>query len=983
LKGRINQDRIEIALPLANADRQDDMKGDFSRIRLNSAKQYTAVLKQQGRVDLDSDANEQCAIDEKLRETTSADIIGPCGGPAKGAGFGISVEGEEIWISAGRYYVEGILVEIPTRVHYDRQPYLIDPTHRAKELLESLDQAGKGSYLQFELEVWQRMATALDDPCLLEPALNQADTTTRLETIWRVVGTLEPSRIAVNLEHTGEMGAGTSGGGSGCGCQPIPAAGYQGVENQLYRVEIHQGGDLSSATFKWSRENGSVVTRVTEVNGDTVTVSSLGPDANLGYQAGQWVELSDDTNQFGPTPNQPGTLYEIASVDQANLQVTMKTPVTGVHKHRNARMRRWDQSGASATASGIPVSNTPIALENGIEVDFSRGQFQPGDYWTIPARTAKGNIEWPPCGGDGRHFQSSSFMKIYETPLACAALTVLGGDDLIERKIVVTDQRSFFTPLSATAIHVTGISWKNADLQRLDAFLYKGLDVTLDAAPTSILDAGVFRVSLEIAGLGYFRQEVDESATSKIAVSKSPLNFNAGGLETSGRTPRSFRVGAALRQEYVLDGVVDLNGPKIEGWIVNWNIPGSADRKGLAYALNSLLVTAYESTVNDDGQSNRIPAARVRVQLYGHAIFAEATRGCGAVKTIYLDGQSFGESGLLSDGSAAVVLETPSGYGARASDFESWFYLAPAPAVESVDFNPSTLTLGVGAASSATDPSTGTSKGTVTLTTPALSAVTILLTTSSQTGVTLTFSSTSITIAAGESSQTFTANVAATTEAPNGQVTFTVTATPELETTDLSRIFSAYGELYVTIDNPVAVATTSLPAGTEGKSYSTTLAATGGTPSYSWELASGSAALPEGLTLNSEGVISGTPRGSGESTITVQVTDSGSPASKDTKQLTLQVYAELKITTASLPTGNDGIPYTPFQLDASGGKTPYKWKLSAGNLPYSLAVSSVGILAGTPGEAIETTVTIEVTDSASPVNTATKNYVIEIYPTLK
>ena len=41
------------------------------------------------------------------------------------------------------------------------------------------------------------------------------------------------------------MSASTSGPSADCGCEPVPAAGYQGVENQLYRVEIHQGGDES------------------------------------------------------------------------------------------------------------------------------------------------------------------------------------------------------------------------------------------------------------------------------------------------------------------------------------------------------------------------------------------------------------------------------------------------------------------------------------------------------------------------------------------------------------------------------------------------------------------------------------------------------------------------------------------------------------------------------------------------------------------
>src|SRR5260370_38851747 len=103
------------------------------------------------------------------------------------------------------------------------------------------------------------------------------------------------------------MGASLAQAGSDCGCQPIAAAGYQGLENQLYRVEIHTGGDMTTATFKWSRENGSVGAAVTNVSAGSpvITVSPLGPDANLGFRTGQWVELSDDTYQFCDKPNQP------------------------------------------------------------------------------------------------------------------------------------------------------------------------------------------------------------------------------------------------------------------------------------------------------------------------------------------------------------------------------------------------------------------------------------------------------------------------------------------------------------------------------------------------------------------------------------------------------------------------------------------------------------------------------------------------------
>ena len=75
------------------------MKGDFSRIRFNPTKQYAAVLKQQGRVDLDSDANEQRAIDLTQRGTTNSDVIGQYGGPAgPNGGFQITLSGNSISI---------------------------------------------------------------------------------------------------------------------------------------------------------------------------------------------------------------------------------------------------------------------------------------------------------------------------------------------------------------------------------------------------------------------------------------------------------------------------------------------------------------------------------------------------------------------------------------------------------------------------------------------------------------------------------------------------------------------------------------------------------------------------------------------------------------------------------------------------------------------------------------------------------------------
>src|SRR5439155_16826848 len=102
-----------------------------------------------------------------------------------------------------------------------------------------------------------------------------------------------------------------------------------------------------------------------------------------------------------------------------------------------------------------------------------------------------------------------------------------------------------------------------------------------------------------------------------------------------------------------------------------------------------------------------------------------------------------------------------------------------------------------------------------------------------------------------------------------GSSNFTIQVTDSSSQT-VSKSFS------IAIDPPPLSITTvpPLPAATVGTSYSQTLAATGGTPPYSWSVASG--ALPAGLTFSVAGVISGTPAAASACSFTVQVTDSGS-----------------------------------------------------------------------------------------------------------
>jgi len=641
------------------------MRGDFSLLRFDPEKNYTAVLDQQGRVALDADANEQCFINNYLRRSEIVDVVGEFGGPVGDAGFQITVVDNEILIGPGRYYVDGLLCENPTSLSYDQQPYLIESAYSGAELLTELASTQGAVVLQVYLEVWQRLVTDLDDPCLREPALGRADTTARLQTVWRVVAELakatqtqDPteSRIPVTASccqdmyttttqsSTGTMSATTGGPSDDCGCQPVAPAGYQGIENQLYRVEIHTPGDETTATFKWSRENGCVVSAITGLSGATVLVDTLGPDANLGFQSSQWVEISDDTYLFGDEPNQPGTLYQIQSIRPADVSVTVVNPVTGIDTGRNARMRRWDQSGPSAGAAGIPLAaGSWHQLENGIQIQFGAGSYNSGDYWTIPARTASGQIDWPPCGSDGNAFQPPCSTRIYRAPLACVHPTIVEGRPTGSNSVSWDDCRRIFPPLTGLtaptipkAIHVEKTSWLNDSTMAIDQFVAKGLLVVLDQTPVSPITGANFIVTIELA--------------TGLSATESP---GAQGV-TEYFTLRPAT--AALRSIAIINANISVSGE-----VISWR--PSQDAFKLLYELVQLGVTIGS-------------LARVRVKLLGEVIFTS-----GATGPMYLDGLALG---VLTDDSQHINLQLPSGQGSVASDFESWFYLAPPLAIVSV-----------------------------------------------------------------------------------------------------------------------------------------------------------------------------------------------------------------------------------------------------------------------------------------------------------
>ena len=167
---------------------------------------------------------------------------------------------------------------------------------------------------------------------------------------------------------------------------------------------------------------------------------------------------------------------------------------------------------------------------------------------------------------------------------------------------------------------------------------------------------------------------------------------------------------------------------------------------------------------------------------------------------------------------------------------------------------------------------------------------------------------------------------------------------------------------------PLVIDPTALSAAVINVPYSVTLRAAGGTPPYTWALASGT--LPTGLTLSAGGVISGTPTVVGSTTFKIQVTDVQTPIQAvDTATKTITVNQPLSITTTSLTNGTVGVPYTG-SLVAGGGVPPYTWSITSGTLPAGLTLAANGAITGTPTTQESQTFTVQASDSQTPASTA-------------
>jgi len=421
------------------------MSLDCSRFTFNAWHDFLGVVMQQGRVQLDSDWNEGVAQLVRRVQAGALDTFEKTVVPRSTPdGFRIAAAGGALTIGVGRIYVDGILAENhgggaigwdarlaepvgAAALAYTAQPYYPQPP--------ALPASGR--HLAY-LDVWQREVTPLQAPDLVEKAIG-VDTTGRWQTVWQVklledIGTAGcatpdagvPGWQAATRPSGARLTTDTAlVAGSPDPCLVPPTGGYLGLENQLYRIEIHRGGAAAAqATFKWSRDNGSVATTVRTIDAarTRLTVDSIGRDAVLRFSDGDWVEISDDVLELHGEPGLIRRILPGGGVDDATRSIVLSSPLpagvfpTGAQDAtepaRHTRIRRWDQSGRvlradgtlfhdldAASATGeipVPPAGVQVTIEDGIVVSFAldgAGGFRAGDHWAIAARAADASIE--------------------------------------------------------------------------------------------------------------------------------------------------------------------------------------------------------------------------------------------------------------------------------------------------------------------------------------------------------------------------------------------------------------------------------------------------------------------------------------------------------------------------------------------------------------------------------------------------------------
>lgn len=170
-------------------------------------------------------------------------------------------------------------------------------------------------------------------------------------------------------------------------------------------------------------------------------------------------------------------------------------------------------------------------------------------------------------------------------------------------------------------------------------------------------------------------------------------------------------------------------------------------------------------------------------------------------------------------------------------------------------------------------------------------------------------------------------------------------------------------------------ATAPFHTGEVGVAYApVALSATGGVQPYTWSVVSG--ALPGGLSIGSDGTVSGTPTSAGTFGFTIRAADSGN--SMVTISGSFSIAAALSVSLrpdcATQCSVELGCNVCGSFADQSGGVGPYSYALTSGQLPAGTSLSGLSLTGTFVGSSGYLLFTAQVTDSLGATASVTPKF---------
>ena len=403
------------------------MNGGYTKVPLRREERWTGARMQQGMVQLDHECNLNLDAGARAAEAAAADTIGHAGVPVGSTAFQVSVTPAgplDLTIEPGRMWVDGMLVLAPEQFGYRSQDEIDVP-------------AGSGMAFVY-LDVFLEHVQPAEDPeALLDPALSRIDTAARTRIGYRVrvapttATTCSEAVAALTLanQSTGRLTASRIGPSAPSDpCAP-PGDPLGRLPDGLFRVEVLDPGDASTARFAWSYENGAPAVGLASggIAGDTVT---LLPSPAVSFANGDLVEVSWLARRADRKPH--GELYTVGSAGggAAGQVLTLDRAVAAPGGADGLALRRWDGEAVGAAAA---VTASLRGDDLGVRFSAAAGDYQAGDWWGARLREEEGT------GIEPRSNARPDGVRHAFAPLALVDL---------DARTVLEDCRPTFTPLT-------------------------------------------------------------------------------------------------------------------------------------------------------------------------------------------------------------------------------------------------------------------------------------------------------------------------------------------------------------------------------------------------------------------------------------------------------------------------------------------------------------------------------------------------------